>query len=556
MEDEFDNLIVKGNDLKTYIRRFQELADLCPNMVPNTEKLMEVFIRGLPQSIDGTINASKPQTLEEAINIAQRLMDQIIKHGPMQGTSDHKRKLDDRRSSNNNNNNNNYPNNRHLTRNYRNKGPATRSNQEPVLVICHACGEKGHYENQCPKKNNNAHGRTYLLRDRNAHGDPNVVTDTTYDIEMANGNLKELNMRQRRWLEFLAYYDCEIRYHPGKANVVADALSRKERIKPLRVRSLVMTIYPKLPSQLLEAQTESIKVENIKAKNLRGMDITFVIQPDGLIVLRIEVGYYALDPKKLYWWPNMKAIIFEYVSKCLTCSRVKAECQKPSGLLIQPEIPMWKWERITMDFISKLPKTSNRHATIWVIVDCLTKSTHFIPTRATDSIENLIRLYIKKIISRHGVPISIISDRDSHFTSRFWQSLLDALGPEIIHETIKKIVQIQQRLQAARCQCVTYHHLRGLGILSLLRMWRVVRKIVLSHTYLEGLNGIDIDPEILADIDECIAYVDALRDRWIDSRVVVRVDRDEVKTGSRGPVAVRVDRVTHPVIADDILEPT
>ncbi|GJU33238.1 reverse transcriptase domain-containing protein [Tanacetum coccineum] len=127
----------------------------------------------------------------------------------------------------------------------------------------------------------------------------------------------------------------------------------------------------------------------------------------------------------------MKAIIAEYVGKCLTCSRVKAECQKPSGLLVQPEIPMWKWERITMDFVTKLPKTSNGHDTIWVIVDRLTKSAHFIPTRATDSMETLTRLYIKEIVSRHGVPISIISDRDSHFTSRFWQSLQNALGTQL-----------------------------------------------------------------------------------------------------------------------------
>ncbi|GJX33113.1 putative reverse transcriptase domain-containing protein [Tanacetum coccineum] len=134
------------------------------------------------------------------------------------------------------------------------------------------------------------------------------------------------------------------------------------------------------------------------------------------------------DIKKLYWWPNMKAIIAEYVSKCLTCSRVKVECQKPSGLLVQPEIPMWKWERITMDFVTKLPKTSTGHDAIWVIVDRLTKSAHFIPIRATDSMETLTRLYIKEIVSRHGIPISIISDRDSHFTSRFLESLQNALG--------------------------------------------------------------------------------------------------------------------------------
>ncbi|GJT31974.1 putative reverse transcriptase domain-containing protein [Tanacetum coccineum] len=491
MEDEFYNLTIKGNDLKTYIKGFQELAVLCPTMVPNSEKLMEVFIGGLPRSIEGNVTDSKPQTLEEAITITQR-----------------------------------------------NKGPATGSNLQPVSITCHACGEKGHYRNQCAKANNSAHKRAYLLRDKNAHQDPNVVTDNTYDIEMSDGNLvgtntviqgctlillnhpfkidlmliklgsfevvidlpglppvhkvefqidlilgaalvarapyrlaplemqelsnqlqeladrgyhqlrvsyedisntafrtryehyefqvmpfgltnvpavfmdlmnreklyakfskcdfwisivqflghvidsqgihvdpakieaknkkyiwgedqesafqilkqkickaliltlpegnddfvdashqglgavlmqrekvtayasrqlkpheenytthdlelgavvfalkiwryylygteyivftdhkslqhildkKELNMRQRRWLELLAYYDCEIRYHPRKENVIADALSRKERIKPLQVRALVMTLHPKLPSQILEAQTKAIK---------------------------------------------------------------------------------------------------------------------------------------------------------------------------------------------------------------------------------------------------------------------------------------------------------
>ncbi|GJS00272.1 reverse transcriptase domain-containing protein [Tanacetum coccineum] len=111
MEDEFYNLVVKGIDLKTYIRRFQELAVLCPNMVPNAEKLVEVFISGLPRSIEGNVTASKPQTLEEAINIAQRLMDQIIKHNSMLETNDRKRKLEDERNINNNNYQNKYSNN-------------------------------------------------------------------------------------------------------------------------------------------------------------------------------------------------------------------------------------------------------------------------------------------------------------------------------------------------------------------------------------------------------------------------------------------------------------
>ncbi|GJS50372.1 reverse transcriptase domain-containing protein [Tanacetum coccineum] len=191
MEDEFYHLTVKGNDLKTYVRRFQELATLCPTMVPDSEKMMEVFIGGLPRSIEGNVTASKPQTLEEAINIAQRLMDQVTKHTPVQVSSDHKQKFDDRRTFNNNNyrndNNNNYRPctvkcnicNKvgHLTKNCKNKGPATGSNLLPVTATCHACEEKGHYANQCRKTtNNNAQGRAYMLRDRNAHQNPNVVT--------------------------------------------------------------------------------------------------------------------------------------------------------------------------------------------------------------------------------------------------------------------------------------------------------------------------------------------------------------------------------------------
>ncbi|GJV83425.1 putative reverse transcriptase domain-containing protein [Tanacetum coccineum] len=203
---------------------------------------------------------------------------------------------------------------------------------------------------------------------------------------------KELNMRQRRWLELLSDYDCDIRYHPGKANVVADALSRKERVKPLRVRALVMTIGLNLPKQILEAQTEALKPKNLTAEDVGGMlrqDLTKEkLKPhaDGtlclnnrswltcygdlrtLVMHESHKSKYSIHPgsdkmyqdlKQLYWWPNMKANIATYVSKCLTCSKVKTEHQKPSCLLVQPEIPEWKWEKITMDFVTKLPKATN-----------------------------------------------------------------------------------------------------------------------------------------------------------------------------------------------------
>ncbi|GJV13923.1 putative reverse transcriptase domain-containing protein [Tanacetum coccineum] len=133
------------------------------------------------------------------------------------------------------------------------------------------------------------------------------------------------------------------------------------------------------------------------------------------------------DLKLLYCWPNMKADITTYVSKCLTCAKVKAEHKKQSGLLQQPKIPVWKWERITMDFVSGLPRTLSGYDTIWVIVDRLAKSAYFLPMKKMDSIEKLTQLYLKEIMCRHGVPVLIILDRDSHFTSRFWRSLQKAL---------------------------------------------------------------------------------------------------------------------------------
>ncbi|GJT22088.1 putative reverse transcriptase domain-containing protein [Tanacetum coccineum] len=132
------------------------------------------------------------------------------------------------------------------------------------------------------------------------------------------------------------------------------------------------------------------------------------------------------DLKSLYWWPNMKADIATYVSKCLTYAKVKAEHQKPSGLLQQPEIPVWKWERITIYFVSGLPRTPSGYDIIWVIVNRL-----FLPMKKKDSMEKLTRLYLKEIVCRNGVPVSIISDRDSHFMSRFWRSLQEALGTNL-----------------------------------------------------------------------------------------------------------------------------
>nr|GEZ41938.1 putative reverse transcriptase domain-containing protein [Tanacetum cinerariifolium] len=251
-------------------------------------------------------------------------------------------------------------------------------------------------------------------------------------------------MRQRRWLELLSDYDYEIRYHPGKANVVVDALRRKEREPPLRVRALVMTIGLDLPRQILNAQTEARKPKNIKKEDVRGVLVENSRDPEKVrtekswlpcygdlrtvIMHESHKSKYSIHPgsdnmyqdmKKLYWWPNMKADIATYVSKCLTCAKVKAEHQKLLGLLVQPKIPKWKWDKITMDFVTKLPKSSQGYDTIWVIVDRLTKSAIFTPIRETDPMDKLARIYLKEVVTRHGIPVSIISDRDPRFASNF-----------------------------------------------------------------------------------------------------------------------------------------
>nr|GEZ41927.1 putative reverse transcriptase domain-containing protein [Tanacetum cinerariifolium] len=373
---------------------------------------------------------------------------------------------------------------------------------------------------------------------------------------------KELNMRQRRWLELFNDYDCEIRYHLGKANVVADSLSRKERIKPLRVRALVMMIGLDLPKQILGAQTEAKKPKNLKKKDVGGMLIENSKDPkkfrkenleprtDGTLCLnnRIWLPCYGdlralimheshkskyfvhpgsdkmyQDLKQLYWWPNMKADIATYVSKCLTYLRVKSEHQKPCGLLVQPEIPQWEWDNITMDFITKLPRKSSGYDTIWVIVDRLTKSAYFLPIREVDSMDKLTKLYLKErafqkalgtrldmstayhsqtdgqsertiqtledmlrscVINfgngweRHLPPIEFSYNNSYHASIKAapfealygrkcrspvcWAEVGDAqlTGLEIIQETTEKIVQIKQRLQAVRNRQKSYIDVR------------------------------------------------------------------------------------------------
>ncbi|GJX66605.1 putative reverse transcriptase domain-containing protein [Tanacetum coccineum] len=263
---------------------------------------------------------------------------------------------------------------------------------------------------------------------------------------------KELNMRQCLWLELLSDYDYEICYHPGKANM-----------------------------KILNAQAEARKKENYITEDLYGLINKLETHAGrmlclnnrswipcfgdlrALIMHESHISKYSIHPgsdkmyqdlKKLYCWPNIKAEIATYLSKCLMCAKVKAEYQKPSGLLVQPEIPQWKWQKITMNFVTKLPKTATGQDTIWVIVDRLTKSENFLPIREDDSLEKLTRHYHTII---KAAPFEALYGRKCR-SPICWAEVRDSqlTGPEIIHDTTEKIIQIKSRIQAVRDRQKSY----------------------------------------------------------------------------------------------------
>ncbi|GKA84872.1 putative reverse transcriptase domain-containing protein [Tanacetum coccineum] len=207
-------------------------------------------------------------------------------------------------------------------------------------------------------------------------------------------------MRQRRWIELFSDYECEIRYHPGKANMVAGALSRKKRVKPRCVRAMAMTFQSGVTEMILVAQSKAFKQENVLSERIHE-DVRMVILNEAhksrySVHPRADKMYH--DLRDMYWWPGMKKDIAIYVSKCLTYAKVKAEHQRPSDLLQQPEIPEWKWDKITMNLITKLLRSRSGHDVIWVIVDRLTKLAHFLAIRKDFSTKKLARLYIDKAL--------------------------------------------------------------------------------------------------------------------------------------------------------------
>jgi IS30 family transposase len=286
------------------------------------------------------------------------------------------------------------------------------------------------------------------------------------------------NLRQRRWLELIKDYDLGINYHPGKANVVANALSRRSHVSQLMVDSMPfelceefdklnlrimanteameMEVGSRLIQEIRRGQLEDEKIQEIKRNIKKEKSPSFSEEDEGVLWYKGRIcvpnvkelndkilheaheSAYSIhqnkmyhDLKATYWWYGIKRDVAQYVALCDTCPRVKAVHQRPTGLLQPLQVPEWKWEEISMDFIVGLPRTQLGYDSIWAIVDRLTKIAHFIPIKTIYSGPQQAELYMSMIVCLHGVPKKIMSDRGTEFTLKFWERLHETMDTQL-----------------------------------------------------------------------------------------------------------------------------
>nr|CAE02079.2 OSJNBa0074B10.7 [Oryza sativa Japonica Group] len=306
----------------------------------------------------------------------------------------------------------------------------------------------------------------------------------------------DLNLRQRRWLELIKDYDVGIHYHPGKANMVADALSRKSRCNTLGVRGIPPELHqqmealnlsivgrgflatleakPTLVDQIHETQKNDPDMHGILKNMKQSKAAGFTEDEHGTLWNGIVTKMY-LDLKGKYWWVSMKREIAEFVALCDVCQRVKAEHQRPAGLLQPLQVPEWKWDEIGMDFITGLPKSQGGYDSIWVVVDRLTKVARFIPVKTTYGGNKLAELYFARITWDKSLPYAEFSYNNSYQASiqmapyealygrkcrtpLLWDQVGESqvFGTDILREAEAKVRTIRENLKVAQSRQMSY----------------------------------------------------------------------------------------------------
>ncbi|KAL4036953.1 hypothetical protein IC575_000531 [Cucumis melo] len=330
---------------------------------------------------------------------------------------------------------------------------------------------------------------------------------------------KELNMRQRRWLELVKDYDCEILYHPSKANVVVMLLVERYHIRqdllpdsPIASGSRAaeiavswgalllarLTVQPTLRQRIIDAQSNDPYLVEKRGLAEAGQAVEFSLSSDGGLLFERRLcvpsdsavktellseahsSPFSMHPgstkmyqdlKRVYWWRNMKREVAEFVSRCLVCQQVKAPRQKPAGLLQPLSIPEWKWENVSMDFITGLPRTLRGFTVIWVVVDRLTKSAHFVPGKSTYTASKWAQLYMSEIVRLHGVPVYQATIGMPPFEALYgkccrspvcWGEVGEQrlMGPELVQSTNEAIQKIRSRMHTAQSRQKSYADVR------------------------------------------------------------------------------------------------